>query len=169
MSSETKYYCMTEAIALYLQKYILYRKRKVFFGDGTMQGLFEVISKHRDNERYLLLVSDNYKGEISEFMRRQQYQFAEAVIFKTVPVQLKEKEIRKYDMIVFFSAAGVHALKSNIPNFRQRQIYFGAFGPFTSQAVLESGYRLHINAPAPATPSMAMAIDLFLGNGESIK
>jgi uroporphyrinogen-III synthase len=163
MSPDSKYYCMTEAIALYLQKYILFRKRKVFFGDGTFSGLTEIIEKHGDGEKFLILCSDNHKADISDYLKKKKYEFAEAVIFKTVAVQLSEKELRKYDMIVFFTPVGVNALKQNFPDFQQKNIRIGAFGPITSQAVIDAGLHLDLQAPAPSAPSMTMAIDNYLG------
>lgn len=164
ISPDAKYYCMTESIALYLQKYILFRKRKVFFGDGTFQGLTEIIEKHRDGEKFLIPYSDNHKSDISDYLRKKKYDFAEAVIFKTVPVELTEKEIRKYDMIVFFTPTGVIALKQNFPDFQQKNLKIGAFGPVTSQAVIDAGLHLDLQAPAPASPSMTMAIDNYLSS-----
>ncbi|MEO6166183.1 MAG: uroporphyrinogen-III synthase [Chitinophagales bacterium] len=162
MSPDAKYYCMTEAIALYLQKYILFRKRKVFFGDGTFQGLTEIIEKHRDGEKFLMPCSDNHKSDTSDYLRKKKYEFAEAVIFKTVSVELSEQEIRKYDMVVFFTPTGVNALMYNFPEFEQKSIKIGAFGPFTSQAVVDAGLHLDVQAPAPQSPSMTMAIDNYL-------
>jgi uroporphyrinogen-III synthase len=162
MSPDAKYYCMTEAIALYLQKYILFRKRKVFFGDGTFQGLTEIIEKHRDGEKFLIPCSDYHKSDISDYLRKKKYEFSEAVIFKTVSVELAEKEIRKYDMIVFFTPAGVTALKHNFPDFQQKNLKIGAFGPITTQAIIDAGLFLEVQAPAPAAPSMTMAIDIYL-------
>jgi uroporphyrinogen-III synthase len=162
MSPDAKYYCMTEAIALYLQKYILFRKRKVFFGDGTFQGLTEIIEKHRDGEKFLIPCSDTHKSDTSDYLRKKKYEFAEAIIFKTVAVDLTEEEIRKYDLVVFFTPTGVNALKQNFPNFRQESIRIGAFGPVTSQAVIDAGLNLDIQAPAPQSPSMTMAIDNYL-------
>ncbi len=162
MSPDAKYYCMTEAIALYLQKYILFRKRKVFFGDGTFQGLTEIIEKHRDGEKFLIPCSDTHKSDTSDYLRKKKYEFAEAVIFKTVAVDLTEAEIRKYDLVVFFTPTGVNALKQNFPGFQQKAIRIGAFGPFTAQAVIDAGLNLDIQAPAPQSPSMTMAIDNYL-------
>ena len=164
MSPDAKYYCMTESIALYLQKYILFRKRKVFFGDGTFQGLTEIIEKHRDGEKFLIPCSDNHKSDISDYLRKKKYEFAEAVIFKTVPVELTEVEIRKYAMVVFFTPAGVTALLQNFPDFQQKNLKIGAFGLQTSQAVVAAGLHLHLQAPAPSSPSMTMAIDYYLSN-----
>ncbi|MBA3649286.1 MAG: uroporphyrinogen-III synthase [Chitinophagales bacterium] len=164
ISPDTKYYCMTEAIALYLQKYILFRKRKVFFGDGTFKGLTEIIEKHRDDERYLIPCSDTHKSDIADYLRKKKYEFAEAIIFKTVPLELIEKEIRKYDMVVFFAPVGVTAFKQNFPAFQQKNLLIGAFGPLTSQAIIVAGLRLDLQAPAPSAPSMTMAIDNFLSS-----
>ena len=162
ISPDGKYCCMTEAIALYLQKYILYRKRKVFFGDGTFQGLFDVIEKHRDEDKYLITCSDNHKSDIADYLRRKKYEFAEAVIFKTVPVILSEKELRNFNLIVFFTPGGVQALRQNFPLFKQRGIKFGAFGPLTSQAAIDAGFQVEVLAPAPGIPSMTMALDQYL-------
>jgi len=162
INDDAKYYCMTESIALYLQKYILYRKRKVFHGDGTFQGLFEIIEKHRDGESYLIPCADQHKTDISDYLKKKKYEYAEAIIFNTVPIELSEKEIRNYDMIVFFSPSGVQALKFNLPNFKQRNLKIGAFGELTAQTVRNEGWRLDVQAPAPATPSMTMAIDCYL-------
>ncbi len=162
VSPDLKYYCMSEAIALYLQKYILYRKRKVFHGDGTFPGIIEVIEKHYDGDKFLIPCSDNHKADFSEYFKRKKYEFAEAVIFKTVPVELSEKEVRKFNMVVFFTPAGVQALKQNFPGFKQKGIRIGAFGPLTSQAVIDAGMKIDVQAPAPGTPSMTMAIESYL-------
>jgi len=158
---------MGEAIALYLQKYILYRKRKVFHGDGTFNGLTEIISKHFDGEKFLVPCSDNHKADLSDFFRKMKFEFSEAVIFKTVPVALNEKELRKYDLVVFFTPAGVQALKQNFPEFKQKNLHIGAFGSQTTQAAIDAGLKLTIQAPSPGTPSMTMAIESFLQRGNS--
>jgi len=162
ISPDLKYYCMSEAIALYLQKYILYRKRKVFHGDGTFPGIIEVIEKHYDGDKFLIPCSDNHKADFSDYFKKKKYEFAEAVIFKTVPVELSERELRKFDMVVFFTPAGVAALQQNFPGFKQKGILIGAFGPLTSQAVVNAGMKLDVQAPAPGTPSMTMAIENYL-------
>ena len=164
MSPDAKYYCMTEAIALYLQKYILFRKRKVFFGDGTFQGLTEIIEKHRDGEKFLMPCSDNHKSDTSDYLRKKKYEFEEAVIFKTVSVELTETELRRYDMVVFFTPTGVNALKQNFPDFKQKSLKIGAFGPVTAQAVMDAGLHIDLLAPAPQAPSMTMAIDNYLNS-----
>jgi uroporphyrinogen-III synthase len=167
ISPDMKYYCMGEAIALYLQKYILYRKRKVFHGDGTFNGLTEIISKHFDGEKFLVPCSDNHKADLSDFFRKMKFEFSEAVIFKTVPLALNEKELRKYDLVVFFTPAGVQALRQNFPEFKQKNLHIGAFGSQTTQAAIDAGLKLTIQAPSPGTPSMTMAIESFLQRGNS--
>ncbi len=161
MPDDARFYCMTEAIALYLQKYILYRKRKVFYGDGTMKELFREITHHRNNEKYLLPCADIHKSDIADFLKSQKYEYAEVVILNTVPAQLKKADL-DFDMIVFFTPAGVSSLHKNFPKFKQRDIVIGAFGEQTINAVQKAGLRLDVSAPAPGTPSMSMAIDKFL-------
>ncbi|MEO5675588.1 MAG: uroporphyrinogen-III synthase [Chitinophagales bacterium] len=165
ISPDGKYYCMTESIALYLQKYILYRKRKVFYSDGTLQGMIEIIEKHRAGEKFLVPISDTHKSDVAEYLRKKKYEYAAAVIFKTVAAELSEKELRKYDMIVFFSPGGVQALTQKVQNFKQKNLKIGAFGPLTARAVMDAGLRLDVQAPAPGSPSMCMAIDHYLSLG----
>lgn len=162
MHQDTKYYCMTEAIALYMQKYILYRKRKVFFGDGTFKGLCDSIIKHRDGEKYLIPCADMNKSEIGDFLAKQKFFYKEATILNTVPVKLTTKELNKYDMIAFFSPTGVKALLHNIPDYKQGKKIIGGFGPQTTQAIINAKLRLDIKAPVEGVSSMSMAIDRFL-------
>lgn len=162
MPDETKYYCMTEAIALYLQKYILYRKRKVFFGDGTLPNFFKVINHHRnDGERFLLPCADIHKSDVPDFLKKTNIEFAEAVILKTVPIELKKKDIN-YDALIFFGPTGVNALLHNFPDYKQRNQVIGGFGPLTQQALDTANLRCDIKAPSIETPSMIMAIDNYI-------
>lgn len=162
ISQETKYYCMTEAIALYLQKYILYRKRKVFFGDGTIKGLVDATRKHVSaGERVLIPCADTHKNDLPEAMNKYKLDFKEAVIFRTVPEILTQKELAAFDMIVLFSPVGVQSL-TNIPNFKQGNLKIGAFGPLSTKAVEDAGLRLDVKAPVDGITSMSAAIDLFL-------
>lgn len=165
MPDDARFYCMTEAIALYLQKYILYRKRKVFYGDGTLKGLFREITHHRDNEKYILPCADIHKSDIADFLKAQGYTFKEVPILNTVPVQLKRKDM-EHDMIIFFTPASVNSLRKNFPNYKQRDTIIGAFGEQTMKAVTGAGLRLDISAPAPDAPSMSMAIDKFLAENK---
>lgn len=164
VSSECKYFCITEAVALYLQKFILYRKRKVFFGaDGTVKRLLEVIAKHKDKEKFLVPCSDQSKDDIPRWLKANKCQYSLAILYRTVYNDIREVMIRNtYDMIVFFSPSGVKSLFENFPQFNQNGTSIAAFGPTTSKAVEESGLRLDLKAPMPNAPSMVAVLDLYL-------
>lgn len=164
VSQDCKYFCITEAVALYLQKFILYRKRKVFYGaDGSTKSLLEVMNKHRDNEKFLFPSSDSQKKDIEEWMKVNKCEYATATLYKTLSNDVKEVlSAKDYDLIVFFSPSGVRSLFENMPKFQQNGTRIGAFGPTTSAAVEEAGLRLDVKAPAPQAPSMVAALDLFL-------
>jgi uroporphyrinogen-III synthase len=164
VSQDCKYFCITEAVALYLQKFILYRKRKVFYGaDGSTRSLLEVMNKHRDNEKFLFPSSDSQKKDIEEWLKTNKSEYATATLYKTVSNDVKEVlTATEYDLIVFFSPSGVRSLFENVPEFRQNGTRIGAFGPTTSAAVEEAGLRLDVKAPAPQAPSMVAALDQYL-------
>jgi uroporphyrinogen-III synthase len=162
VSQEMKYFCITEAVALYLQKFILYRKRKVFFSaDGSVDGLLEVIGKHK-NERYILPASDTTRSEIAFFLQKHNIKHSEATLYRTVSNDISPVMNSGFDMIVFFSPYSVQTLFEHNPDFTQNGTLVGAFGPTTSKAVEESGLRLDIKAPAPNAPSMVSALENFL-------
>ena len=157
-----KYFCITEAVALYLQKFILYRKRKVFFSaDGSTQGLLEVIGKHK-NEKYILPVSDTAKNDIAQYLIKYSIKYAEATLYRMVSNDIGPVMKMSYDMIVFFSPFSVQTLFDHDPAFKQNGTMIGAFGPTTAKAVEDSGLRLDIKAPAVNAPSMVSALELFL-------
>lgn len=163
VSQDCKYFCITEAVALYLQKFILYRKRKVFYGaDGSTKSLLEVMNKHRDNEKFLFPSSDSQKKDIEEWLKANKCEYATATLYKTVSNDVKEVLTKEYDMIVFFSPSGVKSLFENLPEFQQNGTRIGAFGPTTSAAVEEAGLRLDVKAPAPQAPSMVAALEQYL-------
>lgn len=164
ISQETKYFCITEAVALYLQKFILYRKRKVFYGaDGTNKSLFDVINKHKSNERFLYPCSENIDNDITGWLRNHNCEFATPILYKTVSNDIKELVSNgNYDVICFFTPSGVKSLIENLPKFKQNGTYIGAFGANTFKAVEEAGLKLQIKAPEPQTPSMVAALDKFL-------
>ncbi|MBK7764182.1 MAG: uroporphyrinogen-III synthase [Bacteroidetes bacterium] len=163
ISPEMKYFCITESIALYLQKFILYRKRKIFYGlDGTIQSMLEVIAKHKSKERYLVPVNDISRNEILECLQRNKLDYTEIVLYKTVVNDVKSVLKKAHDMIVFFTPGGVRSLFENHPKFVQNGTVLGAFGPITTKAAEEAGLELQIKAPMPNAPSMVSAIDLFL-------
>jgi uroporphyrinogen-III synthase len=160
---DMKYFCITEAVALYLQKFVLYRKRKVFFGDnGTMASMLNVIGKHKIKEKYIVPCSDINKRDIFDYLQSQDLEYAEATLYKTVCNDVTDVIAKNYDLIVFFSPGGVKSLFENIPTFQQKDTLFGAFGPTTCKAIEDSGMKLHITAPLPSAPSMISALEQFL-------
>ena len=163
VSQDMKYFCITEAVALYLQKFILYRKRKVFFSaDGSTAGLLEIIGKHKNNEKFILPLSDSGKNDIAQYMIKHNVKYAEAALYRTVSNDIGPVMESPYDMIVFFSPFSVQTLFEHDPKFKQNGTLIGAFGPTTSKAVEDNGLRLDIKAPAPNTPSMVSALENFL-------
>jgi uroporphyrinogen-III synthase len=164
VSQDTKYFCITEAVALYLQKFILYRKRKVFYGaDGTNKSMFDVINKHKDNEKFLYVCSENQQdNEIVNWLKNNKCEFALAFMYRTVSNQIEEVMQSKYDVICFFTPSGVKSLFDNIPAYEQKGTIIGAFGNNTSKAVEDAGLSLEIKAPAPQAPSMVAALEQFL-------
>jgi uroporphyrinogen-III synthase len=164
MSSETKYFCTTESIALYLQKFIQYRKRKVFYGDGTTKDMLSIMNKHIEGESYLLPCSEASNPEIVNHLKKNKFNYTESVFFRTVPSHIKELKIDSFDMMVFFSPSAIEALVKNFPKFKQGGIRIGAFGSTTCLAVKDAKLKLHIEAPKPGVPSMAAAVEEYLKN-----
>lgn len=164
VSPECKYFCITEAVALYLQKFIQYRKRKVFFGaDGSIKRLLDVLAKHKDKEKFLVPCSELSKDDIPRWLKANKCHYSLAILYRTVYNDIREVLSKtKYDMIVFFSPSGVRSLFENFPQFDQNGTSIGAFGPTTSKAVEESGLRLDLRAPLPNAPSMVAALEWYL-------
>lgn len=163
ISQDTKYFCVTESVALYLQKFILYRKRKVFYGaDGSNKSLFDVIAKHKDNEKFLYPCSESFDSEITNWLKKNNCEYATPVLYKIVSNDVKEVIARNYDVICFFSPGGVKSLMENFPKFKQKGTKIAAFGFNTFKAVEEAGLTLDIKAPNPQSPSMIGALELFL-------
>ncbi len=165
IGQDTKYFCITEAVALYLQKFILYRKRKVFYGaDGTNKSMFDVINKHKENEKFLYVCSENQQdNEIVNWLKNNKCEFQLAFMYRSISNDIKEVFVKeKYKLICFFTPSGVKSLFDNFPKFKQNGTLFGAFGSNTAKAVEDAGLKLEIKAPAPQAPSMVAAIDKFL-------
>ena len=163
VSQETKYFCITEAVALYLQKFILYRKRKVFYGaDGVNKSLFDVINKHKDNEKFLYPCSESFDSEITNWLKNHSCEFATPVLYKIISNDIRDVIARNYDVICFFTPGGVKSLMENFPSFQQNGTRIGAFGMNTFKAVEDAGLTLDIKAPQPQAPSMISALDHFL-------
>jgi uroporphyrinogen-III synthase len=156
-----KYFCVTEATANYLQKYIVIRKRKIFVGAKTATDLNEYFLKHK-TEKYLFPSSDIRKSDVADFLTKHNIEFKEATIYNTVSADLTGLDPSHFDIISFFSPSGVDALHKTFPDFAQGEVRMAAFGPTTAQAVKDAGYRLDIEAPMPNAPSMAGAIELYL-------
>jgi len=165
VSQDTKYFCITEAVALYLQKFILYRKRKVFYGaDGTNKSLFDVINKHKENENFLYPCSENQQdNEIVNWLKNNKCEFQTPFMYRTISNDVKEMlQTTEYDIICFFTPSGVKSLFDNFPTYQQNGTLIGAFGSNTSKAIQEAGLQLHIKAPEPQVPSMVAALEKFL-------
>lgn len=165
ISQDTKYFCITEAVALYLQKFILYRKRKVFYGaDGSNKSMFDVINKHKENERFLYVCSENQQdNEIVNWLKNNKCEFALAFMYRTISNDiLPVMENVDYDVICFFTPSGVRSLFDNVPDFKQNGTSIGAFGSNTSKAVEDAGLTLEIKAPAPQATSMVAALEQYL-------
>lgn len=163
ISQDTKYFCITEAVALYLQKFIQYRKRKVFFSaDGSNKSLFDVINKHKDNEKFLYPCSENFDSEITNFLRNNNCEYATPVLYEIISNDISEVMKNKYDVICFFTPGGVRSLLENFPDYRQNGTTLAAFGTNTFKAAEEAGLKLTIKAPMPQTPSMVSAIEQYI-------
>jgi uroporphyrinogen-III synthase len=156
-----KYFCTTESTALYLQKYIQYRKRKIFFGTQKFADLMDTIKKHK-NENFLLPCADIHKKSIPDLLESNEIKFKKAIIYRTLPSDLSSIDILSYDMVVFFSPSGVESLFQNYPEFKQESMIIAAFGPTTCKAVEDRGLTLNIKAPSKSAPSMSMAIEQYL-------
>jgi uroporphyrinogen-III synthase len=165
ISQDTKYFCITEAVALYLQKFILYRKRKVFYGaDGSNKNLFDVINKHKENEKFLYPCSQSFDSEITNWLKSNHCEYATPVLYKIISNNIKEVIAKNYDVICFFTPGGVKSLLENFPKFKQNGTKIGAFGPNTFKAAEEAGLVLDIKAPQPQAPSMVSALELYLSS-----
>lgn len=157
-----KYFCVTEAVALYIQKYVQYRKRKIFFGaTGKIEDLMPSILKHK-TEKFLVPMSDVHTDDVKNLLDKNRIQHSEVVMYRTVSNDFTPDEEFDYDMLVFFSPSGVHSLKKNFPNFDQKDVKIGTFGSTTAQAVRDAGLRLDLEAPTVQAPSMTAALDLFI-------
>ena len=157
-----KYFCVSESVAVYLQHYIHYRKRKVFYGaNGKMNDLVTIMNKHAD-EKFLLITSDVQNEDTMSILENSKITFQKAVMYKTVSNDFGPDEEFNYDLIIFFSPVGVASFLKNFPNLEQGEMNIGAFGATTCQAVRDAGLLLDLEAPLPGVPSMTMALDNFL-------
>jgi len=156
-----KYFCITENIAYYLQKYIVYRKRKIFYGKSKFQDLIDLIVKHRE-DNFLIPLPKAHNAEIPDILDKNKIKYTIGTFYRTISNQFDDAKDFDYDILVFYSPSGIKSLKENFPDFVQGDIKIAAFGPTTASAVKKEGLRLDIKAPNPKAPSMTMALDEYL-------
>jgi uroporphyrinogen-III synthase len=156
-----KYFCLSEAVAFYLQKYVVYRKRKIYVGKRTFQELSPLIKKYK-NEKFLLPSSDKLKPEVPAILNELNVNWKQATFYRTVVSDLSDLRNVYYDILVFFSPSGIQSLLENFPDFKQNETRIAVFGNTTIQAATEHGLRVDIKAPTPETPSMTMALEKYI-------
>jgi len=161
-----KYFCISEAIAFYLQKYVAYRKRKIFHGRQTIVDLVDTLKKHK-KEQFLLPCTDILRDNIPTTLEANKINYSKAVLYKTVASDLSDLENVIYDMLVFYSPGGIESLLKNFPEFKQKKTLIAAFGPTTANAIVKNKLRLDLHAPQPNAPSMTGAIENFVKNAKN--
>lgn len=159
---DLKYFCLTEAIANYLQKFIVYRKRNVFAGTRTIADLKPALMKHRDKEKFLLPCSNLGAQDVTTFLKENKFPYQEAMMYQTVSSDLSDLRDIFYDVLVFFSPLGIKSLFDNFPDFKQNETRIAVFGDSTLKATEEAGLFINIKAPEPEVPSMTMALENYL-------
>jgi uroporphyrinogen-III synthase len=159
---DTKYFCLTETIANYLQKFILYRKRKVFVGVKSIEDLKPYFNKHKDKETFLLPCSNLGAKDISFYLTENKINFQEVIMYETISSDLSDLSDIKFDILVFFTPQAIDSLFENFPEFQQGDTRIAVFGNNTSQAVISKNLRIDIQAPMPDVPSMPMALEKYV-------
>lgn len=163
IKEDMQYYCLSETVALYLQKYINYRKRKVHFSKtGKLDDLAVVMKKH-NTDNILMPVADVHKEDLTIFSKAK-VKLTTAVMYRTVSADFTPEEIKSYDMLVFFTPAGINSLFTNAPDYKQEDQKISVFGPATAKSAEDRGLVLACKAPSPQYPSMASAIEDYLEN-----
>ena len=158
---DLKYFCISESTAYYLQKYVVYRKRKIFHGRQTMSDLMPLIKKHK-TEKFLLPCADILKKDIPEVLEKNNIDFEKAILYRTVCSDLSDLADVNYDVLVFFSPAGIASLYENFPGFKQNDTKIAVFGATTAKAAENAGLEINIAAPKPEAPSMTMALEQYI-------
>tara|TARA_B100000427_G_C15435028_1_gene562544 strand:- start:299 stop:1036 length:738 start_codon:yes stop_codon:yes gene_type:complete len=156
-----KYFCISEAVSYYLQKYIAYRKRKIYSANNNFEELVEMMHKHID-EKFLLVSSDFIKKDIISCLDQSELNYTRGVFFKTVEADLSKIKINSFDILVFYSPRDIDSLYKNFPDFQQKEIKIAVFGEATYQAAIDAGIKVDIKAPTQKYPSMSMALDNYL-------
>lgn len=164
LSEDMKYFCTTDQVAFYLQKYIQFRKRKIFFNkNNSIKGVFDLFLKNPEYKYLLPCGADSMGTQYADFFKEHNIVYTQAVIYKNVPADLKSSiDITKYDMIIFFSPSGISSLKANYPDFSQEEVAFGALGTGACEAIINAGFELHVQAPTKEHQSITSAMDAFL-------
>ena len=158
-----KYFCTTEAVANYLQKHIVYRKRKIFFGDGSPESIIGLIGTKHKGEKFLIATAESSsKDAVTKAFETQKLDFETAVFVKPISQDIKDVDLHAYDMIVFFNPADVKSLYENQPDFKQDEIKFLSYGKTVVTAMNEAGLKIEISAPSPEAPSVAKALEIYL-------
>ena len=159
---DMKYFCITETVSLYIQKYVQYRKRKVFFGQtGKIDDIIPLMVKHK-NEKYFVPQSDQHTDEFANMLDAKKLNHSEAVMFRTVSNDFGKDEAFDYDMLIFFSPSGISSLFKNFPNYEQGNMAIGTFGPTTAKAAKDAGLRVDLEAPSPKFPSITAALQDYV-------
>ena len=157
----TKYFCLSEAVAYYLQKYVVYRKRKIYVGKGKIEDLENVLNKF-ETETFLFPTSDTLKKDVPNFLDNIKLRWTRAILYRTVVSDLSDLRDVYYDILVFFSHSGIESLFKNFPDFKQNKTRISAYGNSTIKAAEDAGLTVQIKAPTPASPSMTMAIEQYV-------
>ncbi len=158
---DMKYFCLSEAVAFYLQRYIVYRKRKIYVGTRTIADLSKVIKKHK-NENFLLLTSDKLKPTIPAKLNELKIKWSRVILYKTVVSDLSDLKTVFYDVLVFFSPSGIESLYKNFPDFKQNETRIAVYGRTTKIAAEKAGLNCDITVPTPRVPSMTMALENYI-------
>ena len=157
----TKYFCLSEAVAYYLQKYVVYRKRKIYVGKGKIEDLENVLNKF-ETETFLFPTSDTLKKDVPNFLDNIKLRWTRAILYRTVVSDLSDLRDVYYDILVFFSPSGIESLFKNFPDFKQNNTRISAYGNSTIKAAEDAGLTVQIKAPTPVSPSMTMAIEQYV-------
>lgn len=157
-----KFFCVTEAVAYYLQKYITFRKRKIFFGERSLDDVMELMKKHAD-ENYLMPISSVHQPSALAKMKKAKFKVTPTIMYKTVSAVLSDiPDVAVYDVLVFFTPAGIQSLLENFPNFNQEKTAIACFGPSTAKAIKAAKLKLDFKAPTKEAPSMIMALENYV-------
>ncbi|RMG80976.1 MAG: uroporphyrinogen-III synthase [Bacteroidetes bacterium] len=161
LTDNIKYFCFTEAVAYYLQKYTVYRKRRIFFGEGSVESVIPLFDKFKDS-KFLLPTSNTINPKIIKALDKAGIDYTRACFYETIASDLSDLKDIKYDVLAFFSPSGINSLFENFPDFKQNDTVIATLGTSTAKAAEERGLKVQIKAPTPETPSMTMALEKYI-------